>query len=85
MPEGAGEEPQSGRFVKRHRRALFAALGAAAIVGFIDFVLPRVVGLGPTVHRLRSGNSWWIALGVFLEALCIGGGVVLLRGVSPNL
>jgi uncharacterized protein (TIRG00374 family) len=81
VSEGVGEEPQSGGFVKRHRRALLAALGAAAIVGFIYFVLPQVVGLGPTVRRLRGGNSWWIALGVFVEALCIGGEVVLLRGV----
>ena len=67
--------------MKRHRRALLAALSAAAIVGFIVFVLPQVVGLGPTLRRLRGGNSWWLALGVFVEALCIGGEVVLLRGV----
>jgi uncharacterized protein (TIRG00374 family) len=47
-------------------------------------VLPQIVGLGPTVRRLRAGDPWWIALGVFVEALCIGGEVVLLRGVFAH-
>jgi uncharacterized protein (TIRG00374 family) len=79
--EAADQEAQSGGFAKRHRRALLAVLAAVAIVCFLYFVLPQVVGLGPTVRRLRAGNPWWIALGVFVEALCIAGEVVLLRGV----
>jgi uncharacterized protein (TIRG00374 family) len=81
VSEGTGDQPQSGGFLRRHRRALVAALGAAAVVGFIYFVLPQIVGLGQTVRRLRDANGWWIALGVLVEALCIGGEVLLLRGV----
>jgi uncharacterized membrane protein YbhN (UPF0104 family) len=60
---------------------LLTGLGAAAIFGFIYFVLPQLVGLGPTVRRLRRANAWWIGLGIFVEALSIAGEVVLLRTV----
>jgi hypothetical protein len=77
----SGVEPDSGGFLKRHRRALLAALGAAAICGFVYYVFPEIAGLGPTLRRLARGNPWWLALGGFVEALSIGGQVVLLRGV----
>lgn len=81
VSEGAVQGPASRGFLKRHRRGLLATLSAAAVFSFIYFVLPQVVGLGPTLRRLRGGNAWWIALGVFVEALSIGGEIVLLRGV----
>jgi putative heme transporter len=44
-------------------------------------VVPQFAGLGSTLDRLRAGNKWWLALGVLVEALSIGGEIVLLRGV----
>jgi uncharacterized protein (TIRG00374 family) len=44
-------------------------------------VLPRIVGLGPTLRLLRRGDVWWLALGVVLEALSFLGEIVLFRGV----
>jgi uncharacterized protein (TIRG00374 family) len=83
-PEGdptAPDEPERSGFLRRHRRALLAAVGAIVVVGFIYFVVPEIAGLGPTLHRLRSGDVWWLALGVCLEAISIGGEIGLLRGV----
>ena len=50
------------------------------MVGFIYFVVPQIAGLGPALHRLRSGMSV-AGAGVFLEAISIGGEIGLLRGV----
>ena len=80
MSVAPGSEAKGG-FLKRHRRALLAVLGVAAVIGFLHFVLPEIVGLGPTLRRLEGGNAWWLALGVFVETLSIAGEVVLLRGV----
>ena len=68
-------------FVKRHRRPLRALLLAAAVVGFYYYVLPQIVGLGPTLERLRSGNIWWLALGIPLEAVSIAALIALFHGV----
>ena len=78
---GSGVDHESGRFLKRHRRALLAVLVAVAAFGFVYYVFPKIVSLGPTLRRLESGNAWWLALGVFVETLSIGCEVVLLRGV----
>ena len=75
---GRGE---SGGFLKRHRRAALSLLTAAAIAGFVYFVVPQIVGLGPTLRRLRGANGWWLALGAVVEAVSIVGLIVLLRGV----
>jgi uncharacterized protein (TIRG00374 family) len=82
--EGAARNLQSVGFLKRHRRVVLAVLGAAVIFGFVYYVIPQIVGLGPTLRRLRSGNPWWLGLGVLVEALAIGGEVALLRGVFSH-
>jgi uncharacterized membrane protein YbhN (UPF0104 family) len=53
-------------------------LSAAA---FMYFVLPKLAGIGSTVHRIERGDSWWIAIGVLFEALSFAGYVVLFRAV----
>ncbi|MBV9213689.1 MAG: flippase-like domain-containing protein [Actinobacteria bacterium] len=63
------------------RRLLYAALGIAVVVGFVYFVVPQLTGLGPTLHRLRSADPAWLALGVVLEALSLGGYIALFRTV----
>jgi uncharacterized protein (TIRG00374 family) len=45
------------------------------------YVVPRLVGLGPTLRLLRGGDPWWLGLGVLLEALSYAGAVVLFRGI----
>ena len=48
---------------------------------FLYFVLPKLAGVGTTVHRIERGDSWWIAIGVLLELLSFAGYVVLFRAV----
>ena len=68
-------------FLRRHGRAVTAVVGAAAIAGFIQFVVPQLSALGPTLHRLRAGDPKWLAFGVVFEALSLGGYVALFRTV----
>ena len=68
-------------FLSRHKRAASTVLLGAIAVGFVYYVLPQVVGLGRTLHRLRAGNGWWLGLGVPLEALSIAAYLALFRGV----
>ena len=56
-------------------------LGAVVALGFVYYVLPRIVGFGPTLRRLRSGDLWWLGLGVVLEAISLSGEIALFRGV----
>ncbi|HUO71150.1 MAG TPA: lysylphosphatidylglycerol synthase transmembrane domain-containing protein [Solirubrobacteraceae bacterium] len=59
------------------------SIGLAAIAGvaFVYYVVPRIVGLGPTLRRLRTGNVWWLVLGLPLEAISYFGSIALFRGV----
>ena len=82
--EGAAGGPSAGRgrgFLRRHGRAVTAVVGVAAIAGFIQFVVPQLGALGPTLHRLRGADPKWLALGVILEALSLGSYVALFRTV----
>ena len=79
--DSAGPEGESASFLKRHRRSVLAVLGAAVIFGLVYYVVPQIAGLGPTLRRLRAGNTWWFAFGVSVEALSIVGEIALLRGV----
>ena len=56
-------------------------VAVAAIAGFVQFVLPQLSALGPTLHRLRAGDPKWLGLGVVLEALSLAGYVALFRTV----
>ncbi len=74
--------PRASRsFWRRHRRAVTGVFAALVAVGFVYYVVPRIVGLGPTLKLLRRGDIWWLALGVLLEAISLLGGTVLFRGV----
>jgi uncharacterized protein (TIRG00374 family) len=56
-------------------------VGALFAFGFFYYVLPRLVGLGPTLKALRNGNAWWLGLGVVFEAFSFVGSITLFRGV----
>jgi uncharacterized protein (TIRG00374 family) len=79
-PAGRPTEPKPG-FLGRHRRIVTVVVSLAAVAGFIHFVVPQLSSLGPTVHRLRTGNPNWLVLGVVLEALSLGAYVALFRTV----
>jgi putative heme transporter len=84
VPRAASGAPSPDRRrgpLRRHRRTITAVVGVAAVAGFIQFVLPQLSALGPTLHRLRTGDPRWLALGVVLEALSLGGYVALFRAV----
>jgi pimeloyl-ACP methyl ester carboxylesterase len=63
------QRPRESGFLRRHRRTAVSVLGAVVVAGFVYYVVPQIAGLGPTLHRLRSGNPWWLALGLVLEAM----------------
>ena len=44
-------------------------------------MLPKLAGVGTTVHHIEGGDKWWIAIGVVLEVLSFAGYVVLFRSV----
>lgn len=63
------------------RQGIAFGIFVLSAVGFLYFVLPKLAGLGGTVHRIEGGDKWWIAVGVLLEALSFAGYVVLFRAV----
>lgn len=75
------QRPTQPGFLRRHRRAALAVLGAVLLAGFVYYVVPQIAGLGSTLARLRGGDSWWLALGVLLEVISYLGEITLLRGV----
>jgi uncharacterized protein (TIRG00374 family) len=81
--EATSEAPHSRRrgFLRRHGRAVTAVIGVAAVAGFIQFVVPQLSALGPTLHRLRAADPKWLAFGIVLEALSLAGYVALFRTV----
>jgi uncharacterized membrane protein YbhN (UPF0104 family) len=69
------------RVLLTRRQVIASLLFIAFGVGFLYFVLPRLTGIGRTVHRIERGDSWWIGIGVVLEIVSFGGYVVLFRSV----
>ena len=83
----AGEE-EMPRVAVTRRRAVALSLFILAGVGFLYFVLPRLAGVGATVHHLERGDKWWIAVGIVLELCSFAGYIVLFRAVfvrGPSL
>ena len=86
-PERASGE-RFGRTTRRRCRVCVSRAGGRGLgtvhplgVGFLYFVLPKLAGVGATLRHLEQGNSWWIAIGVFLELLSFAGYVVVFRAV----
>jgi uncharacterized membrane protein YbhN (UPF0104 family) len=69
------------RVAVTRRQAIAFGVFVLTIVAFFYFVLPKLSGVGNTVHRIESGDSWWIAIGVVLELLSFAGYVGLFRAV----
>jgi putative heme transporter len=90
MAQGAGAEQQGRathheeempRVVITRRQAIAFAVFVLTVVGFLYFVLPKLAGVGTTLHHLEHGDGWWIAFGVVLELLSFAGYVVVFRAV----
>jgi putative heme transporter len=85
-PELAGfsvltDEEEMPRVRLTRRQIVAFVIFVLSAVAFLYFVLPKLTGVGTTVHRIEQGNSWWIAVGVVLEMLSFAGYVVLFRAV----
>jgi putative heme transporter len=74
-------EEEMPRVVITRRQAIGFGLFVATIVGFLYFVLPKLAGVGTTLHHIENGDGWWIAIGVVLELASFAGYVVLFRAV----
>ncbi|HEY2200346.1 MAG TPA: lysylphosphatidylglycerol synthase transmembrane domain-containing protein [Solirubrobacteraceae bacterium] len=76
----AGEEGMP-RVPVTPRQAIAFGVFLVAVVGFLYFVLPKLAGVGATLHRIERGDPWWIAIGIVLELASFAGYVVLFRAV----
>jgi uncharacterized membrane protein YbhN (UPF0104 family) len=63
------------------RQIVISVVFVVSIVVFLYFGLPKLVGLGDTVRRLKEGNAWWLAFAAVLEGLSFGGYIMLFRAV----
>jgi uncharacterized membrane protein YbhN (UPF0104 family) len=63
------------------RQAFVFAVFILSTVGFLYFVLPKLAGLGTTVHRIERGDTWWVVIGVLFELLSFAGYIALFRAV----
>ncbi|HLH13549.1 MAG TPA: flippase-like domain-containing protein [Solirubrobacteraceae bacterium] len=77
----AGGEEEMPRVLLTRRQVVVFGLFVLVVVGFLYFVLPKLAGVGATVHHLEGGDKWWIGVGVVLETLSFAGYVVLFRSV----
>jgi len=78
---GSHHEEEMPRVVITRRQAITFGVFVLTVVGFLYFVLPKLAGVGTTLHHLENGDGWWIAFGVVLELLSFAGYVVLFRAV----
>jgi uncharacterized membrane protein YbhN (UPF0104 family) len=76
----AAEEAMPRGVVSRRQLTSFVLFMLSALA-FLYFVLPKLAGIGTTLHRIERGDGYWIALGVVFEILSFAGYVVLFRAV----
>ncbi len=79
--DGRSSDEQMPRVPVTRRSAVAFGVFVLSAVAFLYFVLPKLAGLSSTAHRIESGDTWWIAIGVLLEICSFAGYVVLFRAV----
>jgi putative heme transporter len=77
----ASRDDEMPRIAVTRRQAIAFGVFVLTVIAFFYFVLPKLSGVGTTVHRIERGNGWWIAIGVVLELLSFAGYVALFRTV----
>ncbi len=80
-PAGSGGTEEMPRVVLTRGRMYASIAFIISTAAFLYFVLPKLLGLRDTWHRVQHGNGWWLALGALLEVCSFVGYVVLFRGV----
>jgi uncharacterized membrane protein YbhN (UPF0104 family) len=80
-PSKESHDDDMPRVAVTRRQAVAFAVFVLTVIAFFYFVLPKLSGVGNTVHRIERGDSWWIAIGVVLELLSFAGYVALFRAV----
>jgi putative heme transporter len=80
-PAGSGSTEEMPRVVLTRGRMYASIAFIISTAAFLYFVLPKLLGLRDTWHRVQHGNGWWLALGALLEVCSFVGYVVLFRGV----
>ena len=65
----------------RPDRRLMGAVAAVVAVAALYLALPAIAGLDETWRLLKSGNAWWLGLGVALEVGSYAGYVLLFKRV----
>lgn len=80
-PDGGSGDEQMPRVPVTRRSAVAFGVFVLSAVAFLYFVLPKLAGFSSTAHRIESGDTWWIAIGVLLEFCSFAGYVVLFRAV----
>ena len=77
---GRADEEMPRVALTRRQLVLFSVFILTGIA-FFYFVLPKLAGIGTTLHRIERGDSWWIGIGVLFEIASFAGYVVLFRAV----
>ena len=72
---------QMPRVVVTRGRVIASLVFVVGIVAFLYLGLPKLVGFGASVKRLREGNAWWLAGAALLEVLSFCGYIALFRAV----
>ncbi len=81
VPRVRVSEEEMPRVVLTRRQIVLFAVFILSGIAFFYFVLPKLAGVGTTVHRIERGDTWWIAIGVVLELASFAGYVMLFRSV----
>jgi len=79
--EGRGATEEMPRVAITRRRLLASTVFVVSTVAFLYFVLPKLLGLKQTWHRIEQGNVWWLALAALLEVCSFLGYVAVFRAV----
>lgn len=74
-------EEEMPRVVLTRRQIVLFGVFILSGIAFFYFVLPKLAGVGTTLHRIERGDNWWIAAGVVLEIASFAGYVALFRAV----
>src|SRR5579875_3547085 len=76
-----GAPEQMPRVVVTRGRVIASLVFVVGIVAFLYLGLPKLVGFGASIKRLRQGDAWWLAGAALLEFCSFCGYVALFRAV----